>query len=1434
MSSSTGYGAFAQQRCVFDGDATKYEQWEVKFLAYMKLRQLKSVILAPNTPAEGTTEPTAEQLEQCFAELVPFLDDRSLNLIMRDARDDGRKALQILRAHYAGTGSQRIISLWNQISSLQKQRSEDLTDYIIRAETLQNAIKSAGEIVSDTLLIACVMKGLPTVYKPFTVVITQSDSVKTFQQFKIAIRNFEENERASCSTFDSSGSSIMKAKHDNDEDPTAAAMKAMQISGKPKGKLVCFTCNTPGHRWEQCPNGDPPNNNQRNHPSQTRERNNSRNPRNQWCGNCRNSSHSEAQCRRRPQNPRDRINHVRFEDEVTEDGDHSYAFMNRDICCIAPNHDVKPDLLLVDCGATSHMINDESKFIDFDNTFKPEKQSVELVDGKIYQVAKKRGTVVVDICDENGIAKPVTLHEALYIPSYPHSIFSVRTASRIGGSSVILTPKTNTMITKDETQFPIRVMDSLYYLQMSTAPNVPKKAPGESTNDGQEYITHANSIASNHVDDPSTLSQPMLPSKKTVPRALSLEDWHRVLGHVNKSDLMKLESVVNDMKITNKDDFMCEPCILSKQFVTRNREADERATAPFQLVHSDLAGPIEQTAREGFRYAMNFVDDFSSCTFVYFLKNKSDAARALQKFLGDSAPYGKVVKIIRSDNGGEYTAGEFEDIILQNNIKHERSSPDSPHQNGTAERNWRTLFEMGRAMLLESKVPKTLWTYAIMTAAYLRNRMYHQRIKETPHFLLTGKKPSIKDLHVFGSICYAHVHEAKKLEAKSEKGIFIGYDKYSPAYLIYFPSTNKVKKSRTVTFTEKFHFGVENEEKKNNNMQFEMKQTIRTDQQNINIQDTPAAKITATDEETNILNPNTTEELEEDIQDVEIEDQDLIGEQIQEEQEPRYPTRDRRPPKYLSDYALYVDFCYKSSEIPTTFTQVMNSDEVESWKSAMDSEISSLKDNNTFTVVPLPEDKKVVGSRWVFSIKSDPQGNKLHKARFVAKGFSQVAGSDYGDTFSPTPKMTTIRTLLQFAVDHELVIHQLDVKTAYLNAPIDYEVYIRQPDGYKDSSDSQLVWKLNKSLYGLKQSGRNWNSLLTDFLKESGFKQSQVDACLFIKQADAVSSFIAVWVDDIIVAANHITIMEETKNVLKTRFKMKDMGPISWFLGIEFKQYKDCIEMSQSHYLNEVLSRFGMADCKPRSTPCELKLDPSKESNHDDLCPETGDEKRFREIIGSLIYAMTCTRPDLAFVVTRLSQHLANPTDVDWITVKHVLRYIKGSVNQKLLYTKSKDQLKLEGFSDSDWASDSSDRRSTTGYYFRLNEAGPPISWKSKKQQTVALSSCEAEYMALASSTQEALFLRMLTKEFALQQTDPICIHGDNQGSLDLVRNPVSHDRSKHIDIKFHFIREKFTKGLIDVSHVPSGDNIADMMTKPVTKVKLNKFRGALFGPPRC
>ena len=226
------------------------------------------------------------------------------------------------------------------------------------------------------------------------------------------------------------------------------------------------------------------------------------------------------------------------------------------------------------------------------------------------------------------------------------------------------------------------------------------------------------------------------------------------------------------MKIKENKEVLCEVCPLSKQVVHRNREPDERATAPLQFVHSDLAGPINPIAKGGFRYIINFVDDYTGATFVYFLKAKSDAVHALKKFLSDIAPYGTVGHIIsrfRSDNGGEFVGKQFEQVLTDNKINHEFSAPNSPHQNGTAERNWRSLFEMARGMIIGSNLPQSFWTYAIMAAAHIRNRMYSQRIKDTPYHLLTGKRPSISKLHTFGTICLLRVQPRQQTEIRCTK-----------------------------------------------------------------------------------------------------------------------------------------------------------------------------------------------------------------------------------------------------------------------------------------------------------------------------------------------------------------------------------------------------------------------------------------------------------------------------------------------------------------------------------------------------------------------------------------------------------------------------------------------------------------------------------------
>lgn len=289
---------------------------------------------------------------------------------------------------------------------------------------------------------------------------------------------------------------------------------------------------------------------------------------------------------------------------------------------------------------------------------------------------------------------------------------------------------------------------------------------------------------------------------------------------------------------------------------------------------------------------------------------------------------------------------------------------------------------------------------------------------------------------------------------------------------------------------------------------------------------------------------------------------------------------------------------------------------------------------------------------------------------------------------------------------------------------------------------------------------------------------------------------------------------------------MKDLGELKWFLGFEFNISDNFVEMNQTKYVNKVLIKFDMDQCKPKSLPCEMMIDDLISQESDVL----EDPKLYREIIGSLIYLMTGTRPDLSFVVTKLSQCMNNPTKTHLSLAKHVLRYIKYTSEYSLKFSQM-ESCKLTGFCDSDWGS-SSDRHSISGYCFFLNDNGPLISWKSKRQSVISLSSCEAEYVSLALATQEAVFLRQLFADMLNINQDVVLLCMDNQGAISLAKNPVNHQRTKHIDIKFHYIRSKIQDGSIVLNYVPSSDNVADIFTKAFSKVKLNKFNYVINGTP--
>lgn len=1317
MNQSTGYGPSMAtgrwNRLCFDGDERKYEQWEMKFLGYMKLRKLKETILLPDH--EDEPEDFYSKNEEAFAELIQFLDDRSLSLVMRDAVDDGREALKILRSHYAGTGKPRIIALYTELTSLSKGSDETITDYIIKAETVATALRNAEEEVQDSLLVAMVLKGLPDAYKSFVAVITQRDDTITFQEFKVLLRDYGETERTR-----KSDDSIMRASFD-------------------KNNRKCYSCGQMGHYARECKSQN--NNAYKNGPNPgTRPK--------MWCSVCKMSNHTDKMCRRKKRENKDSSRYVNTGSSNGTD-EHSFAFK-----LSTENFTKKNDSLLVDTGATAHILNNESSFVCYDSTFDRSNHFIELADGtRTNSVALKRGDAVVYLKDSNGRKTEVTLKNALYIPSYPHNIFSVKTATE-KGATVVFGPNRSEMTAMNGVKFNIVQHGKLYFF--------------ESDDSDVSYVN----------------------------KVCDLETWHKILGHCNVSDILKLEKIADGISINkgSTEKFNCEECAMGKLSQTISREPRERCTKILEMIHTDLAGPIKPIAREGFQYAISFTDDYSGIVFIYFLKHKNQATKAFEKFLADCAPHGKV-KCLRSDMGTEFTCSEFQDVLSKNQIKHETSAPYSAHQNGTAERNWRTLFEMARCLLLEAKLPKSLWTYAVMASAFIRNRCYSQRLQQTPFYLFTGKKPNLKNMHIFGVQCYAYENVSKqKLDSRARKGIFVGYDRNSPAYMVYHPDMGNVKKYRCVKFAEA--------------------STERS------VAKLPVHRFDDDNDDDIVVHEDSKYD---DIPTV-----NLQGNEVQER-----PTRQRNIPKRYEDYVMSndvdaslncnVDYCYKMvCGVPKTFEEAMSGDDAQQWQDAMQNEIISLKENDSYNITELPEGRKSVGGRWVYALKDGPEGHVRYKARYVAKGYNQIEGVDYYETFSPTAKMTSLRVMVQLAAQYNLTIHQLDVKTAYLNAPIDCEIYVDQPKGFQvGKSDKNLVWKLNKSLYGLKQSGRNWNVILHDFLVQNGCTQSLADTCIYTRNSRDSRVVLLVWVDDILIAASTESLLVEMKDMLKRRFNMTDLNGLLWFLGIQFKYSYGKITMDQSYYLKKVLLKYDMESCKPRSTPSEQKL-----------CFSSGleirDVTKYREMVGSLIYAMVCTRPDLCWVVTKLSQFLDRPTIEHHTAMKHVLRYIKGTLEQGLCFQRSDEKLKLAGFADADWGT-SEDRKSTTGYCFMLGNN--LISWKSKKQPTVALSSCEAEYMALTAATQEALFLfNVLHDMHGECIQEKITVYGDNQGAIALTKNPVGHQRSKHIDIKYHFIRTHVQNGKIDLVYVPSDQNVADVFTKPVTRAKLISFAEILFG----
>ena len=446
----------------------------------------------------------------------------------------------------------------------------------------------------------------------------------------------------------------------------------------------------------------------------------------------------------------------------------------------------------------------------------------------------------------------------------------------------------------------------------------------------------------------------------------------------------------------------------------------------------------------------------------------------------------------------------------------------------------------------------------------------------------------------------------------------------------------------------------------------------------------------------------------------------------------------------------------------------------------------------------------------------------------MAKGFLQRFGVDYDETYAPVARYPSIRALLALTAHHDWELHQMDVKSAYLNGDLDEEIYMSQPDGY-DVPETNLVCELNKSLYGLKQAACTWHLKMDDALKEHGFTALAADQCVYTRVQDGHVIVIALYVDDLLLASDDLTTLAKLKRALAARFEMEDMGEASFILGIDIRRDRTArtVSIGQAAYVTAVLQRHGMNDCKPAVAPMSRDAASDLVKSPDDLVVTEATTREYQAIIGGVMFAMLCTRPDIAFAVTRLAQYASKPSPAHMVALKHLMRYLRGTIDQRITYTGSvSGQPALIGYCDADWGQRLDDRRSVTGYVFML--AGGAISWQSKKQKTVALSTVEAEYMATTQATKEAIWWRSYLGGLGHDVTGATALLSDSQGSIALAKNPDHHARTKHIDVQYHFIRQHVALRTIDLQFVGTADMAADILTKSLERVAHEKGRQLL------
>ena len=1366
---------------VFDGKIENWRVWKLKYMAKATQGGYKGAIdgtlTIPNESADLDPVTGAEEIKArkanalAYSTLCLSCEGVSFGCVEKATTSelpsgDAALAWKNLCLKYEPATQMSLVSLKKEFAQCRLESVKtDPDEWVTKLEHYRVRIKgiNAKAEISDEDLMVHIIANLPKQYSEFITAIEndleQSTVTMTLENLLSRMRNYYRRK------FYSENVSVKES----DE----VALSAF--------KGTCRSCGTYGHKAADCKKKE-----------KDGKTSNSGGEKAIECNYCHKKGHKEDKC------------WAKKKDEKKKDKEGSAgASENADIALVSvyePDEITLSaivrdrDFFLCDSGATAHMTNTSDGMFDL----KPIDKTVQVGNGNVVK-ATMVGKIKTTVLSNDGKEIPVVLNDVNLVPDLKFNLLSVGRLSKKGVAVTYDGDGAHMKLNKDTIQL-------------------------KPIGNGNVYGLVVNRMME---------ASPVL----DVGKSITVQQAHVLFGHVSEDATRKMAAAFG-IKVTGSME-LCDACALAKgKQKNVSKDTSVSSTRPGERLYIDLSS-VNAISVGGSKYMAMIVDDHTRFKWAFFLKAKSHLTSTVESLLNELKATGKKVEFIRMDGAGENKtlAARAKEL----GITIEMVAPNTPQQNGVAERAIATVVSRSRAMMSAAGIPlefkKKVWAECFHTACLLSNMTVGDD-KKCPYQRFYGddKEPKwFRHLKPFGLIGYAANRDkiSSKLKDRSTKVLFMGYsDQHEGGcYRVYDLTTESIIMSRDIRWTNKFYDKSEGDDDGSD----VISSGIVDDDEPKSVQNNAMENSSGGVIEAE--NPGATQNFYvapsvPEPSSMSLRSGRVIGSQIDKELFDQYGSKQAAEMQKLDqlvgqieddtvedvDLAL-VSSIYSSMREPKTFNEAMCAEDADEWKGAIGTEYGNIKSKKVWRVIKKSDIKRkctILGTKWVFKIKGDGR----YRARLVVKGYNQIPGVDYTESHSPVVNDVTIRIVLVMVLIYDWVCESIDVETAFLYGILKELVYLKIPEGFNefsgDTATDDDVIVLDKALYGLVQACRVWVNTLIEYLLEIGFKRSRADPCLLMRSnIDGYVVFL-LYVDDCMICGSR----DGVKNCIadiKKRFNIKEMGALNEFVGAKYERIGKSYAISQQGMMDDFVNLFDIDNEKYQTPalPGQVLLKGTEGSTF----LNEHEQSVYRSGVGKLLYVTKLSRPDMCVAVRELASFMDGATKEHWKALHRTLSYAYTTRTKVLkLEPKKIYDREIMGYCDASYASNKDDRKSVSGY--AIYYMGALVSWKSKTQQCVTMSSTEAEYVAMSMCVMEMEFIRQVIESTGFEVKLPMKLYVDNVSAIELAKNYSTSGRTKHIDVRLHYIREMIDQGMLELVFVPTNSNTSDIMTKNVSTEK--------------